>query len=85
MFWKGAYFSHTPKQGSALIFHARKPIINPATPKARARMMNLSRWLPEASISNVVTVATCALLLAGVQLEEEYLVLILVGLCIAMF
>ena len=48
-------------------------------------MMNLSRWLPEASISNVVTVATCALLLAGVQLEEEYLVLILVGLCIAMF
>ena len=42
-------------------------------------------WLPVASFSNAATVATCALLLAGVQLEEEYLVLVLVGLCIAMF
>jgi len=45
--------------------------------------MQMPQW-PLEILSDAVIVATCALLLAGVQLEEEYLVLILVGQCIAM-
>jgi len=66
----------------ALIFLSCFGYNKMATEKARGGVM-VMRWQP--LVSATVMTGVCVFLLTGHALQEEYMVFLLVGLCVALF